>query len=653
MRKTAYLLVVVVLLLAAPVFAQGPFNDVPTDHWAYDAVNKLQKDGIVIGYPDGTFGGKRAMSRYEFATAVARMLPLLNPDLSAYVSKSDLQNAIAGIKVPEMPDLSTFATKADVDAIKKLVDEFRDEIAALGVDVDALKRDVAALCARVDAIEAEQKRVRITGDANVFAIATAAEKGIPIDLDQRNLNSFDGTARKDTLIRNIGVVKDFDLTITGRVSQTTTAVATINYGDYLNYLGFVDDYIGGARPTSKAAISGAERQSDGFFDETKHDTLSDSFFPYYLYINTGLCKGSLTVGRFPLQWTPYTLKMIDVDSYTSILKTDDGNYPMDGIKAAYNFGGVDVTLFAAKNDENDYLLNGLTGQPTLAAAFQTTGDLGGHGVGGLNTDFNNPITQSAGGRVTFGTPWKGVLGASFYQAWSESNWVAGIDDQAQVFGADLTIPFGKYGFVGSWTQSNALKNDRAGVSADNHDVDDDNTAWDAKVNGSFGKLGVGVGYKSIGRNFAAAGAWDKIGRWTNPTDVQGPYVDISLPIARKLKVALNGEFLTIIDNTAGLVGAGMREDSNITKAEAGVQWGMSAMNQMVLGYQWVQYSPDAPRLDDGVESYLTLGWAHQFSANAGFKVGYQFVNWDGGKNHIAYGRDYKGGVTVAQFGVSF
>jgi len=75
MRKTAYLLVVVVLLLAAPAFAQGPFNDVPTDHWSYDAVNKLQKEGIVIGYPDGTFGGKRAMSRYEFATAIARMLP--------------------------------------------------------------------------------------------------------------------------------------------------------------------------------------------------------------------------------------------------------------------------------------------------------------------------------------------------------------------------------------------------------------------------------------------------------------------------------------------------------------------------------------------------------------------------------------------------
>jgi hypothetical protein len=644
MRKTAYLLVVVVLLLAAPVFAQGPFNDVPTDHWAYDAVNKLQKDGIVIGYPDGTFGGKRAMSRYEFATAIARMLPLIGgQDLSSYATKSELQNAIAGIKIPEMPDLSTYATKADVDAIKKLVDEFRDEIAALGVDVDALKRDVAALSARVDAIEAEMKRVRFTGDVNIFGIATSAQKGDPIDVDQRNLNgaAVSETKNNDTLLRNVGVVKDFDLNIVGRVSQTTTAVATINYGDYLNYLGFVDDYVGGHRATSTSSVSSP-------LISGASTSLSDAFFPYYLYINTGLCgKGSLTMGRFPLQWTPYTLKKIDVDSYTSILKTDDGNYPVDGIKAAYNFGGVDVTLFAAKNDENNYLVNGLTGQPTLADGNFTTNDIGGHSVGGLTTQ----ITQSAGGRVTFGTPWKGVIGLTYYQAWSEGAW-AGLSsqDQAQVYGADLNIPFGKFGFVGSWTKSNALKNDRV---AGARDITDDNVAWDGKLTATFGKLGIGAGYKSIGRNFTAAGAWDKIGRWTNPSDVKGPYVDITIPIARKLKLALNGEMLTAIDNLSGLpIGT---NDSQVTKAEAGVKWGMSNTNSMVLGYEWVKWNPSMARIHTGTESYLTLGWAHQMSANAGFKVGYQFVNWDGGRNLIPYApaTDYKGGVAVAQFGVSF
>ena len=658
MRKTAYLLIVAVLVLAAPVVAQGPFNDVPTDHWAYEAVNKLQTDGIVIGYPDGTFGGKRAMSRYEFATAIARILPLFrDQDLSSYATKSDLASAIAGIpKAPDV-DLSKYATKADVDAIKRLVDEFRDEIAALGVDVDALKRDVAALCARVDALEADAKRVRWTGDVNVFGIATATEKGYPFDLDERATtgSSTSGYGKRDTLLRNIGVVKDFDLNVVGRISQTTTAKATINYGSYLNYLGFVDDYIGGPRPTSKV---------DPGSPAHKANTLSDGFFPYYLYIATGLGKGSFEIGRFPLQFTPYTLKMIDVDSYTSILKTDDGNYPVDGVKAGYNFGGVDVTLFAVKNDQNDYLANGLTGQPTAGLTGNNT-KAGyqvplfakspaftpqGHAVGLLD----ELITQSAGARATFGTPWKGIIGLNYYSAWSEPAWSVSTAtyDQARVYGADLAVPFGKWGVAGSWTKSDTLKNDRAVAAV--KDNTEDNTAWDAKFNGSFGKLSAAAGYKSIQRNFAAAGAWDKIGRWTNPTDVKGPYVDFAYPIGRKLKVALNGESLSLIDRINATPGRWGKANDTVTKAEAGVKWGISKSNSLDLGYEWVQYSLDKGAFKSADESYLTIGWAHQMSPNAGLKLGYQFINYSDGKTSSGpYEGNYRGGLAVAQFGVSF
>ena len=117
------------------------------------------------------------------------------------------------------------------------------------------------------------------------------------------------------------------------------------------------------------------------------------------------------------------------------------------------------------------------------------------------------------------------------------------------------------------------------------------------LNGSFGKLGAAAGYKNIGRNFAAAGAWDKIGRWTNPVDVQGPYLDLTYPIARKLRVALNGEFLTMIDDARGLkfdgtpnLGWGAKDDT-IIKAEAGLQWGISRANSLDLGYQWIRVQP--------------------------------------------------------------
>lgn len=637
MKKMTFVLVALLCVCSIPVFAQGPFTDVPTDHWAYDAVNQLQQDGIIIGYPDGTFGGKRTITRYEFAVAIARVVDYLGGATSpaAGVSQAQLDKALEGYakksEIPTVPTLANLASKSDLDQVRKLVDEFRDELAALGVDVDALKRDVAALSCRVDVLEAEVNRVKVTGNANVFAITDmnkSAGNVQAVDLDNRTI------AQDKNLGNSVGVVKDLDLNIVGRVSCATTVNATINYGDYLNYVRYVDDYVDGARPTAKTDVQDTKQFTDGFF-------------PYYAYINAALCKGSLSVGRFPIAFTPYTLKKIDVDAYTNILKTDDGYYPMDGVSLATAFGGVDVTLFAAKNDENDYLKNGLTGQPLWIGAngvdMGTFSQVKGHSVGGIN----GLITQSAGFRGTFGIPWAGKMGLTYYQAWS--NTAVGNYDQARVYGADLSIPVGAYSFSGSYTQSNTLAAGNATVD----DITDDGVAWDGKFGAQFGKLSADAGYKSIGSNFAAAGAWDKIGHWTNPVNVKGPYADFTYPIMSNLKVVLNGEYLTVIDPSSWTGNNALTRDDQIIKAEGGVQWGISKANSLALGYQWVKFTPDNSALDNGIESYLTIGWAHQVNPDSSVKIGYQFINWDGGANSIVYGPDYRAGLGVVQFGVSF
>jgi hypothetical protein len=66
------------------------FPDVPANHWAYEAVNTMASQGIIEGYPDGTFGGDRSMTRYEFATLVYRALQkgvTMNADISRLVSE--------------------------------------------------------------------------------------------------------------------------------------------------------------------------------------------------------------------------------------------------------------------------------------------------------------------------------------------------------------------------------------------------------------------------------------------------------------------------------------------------------------------------------------------------------------------------------------
>ena len=90
---------------ALPVLA-NPFVDVPLNHWAYDAVQSLAAKGIIIGYPDGTFGGNRAMTRYEFAMAAARGLAYMEQRI----------------------DEAGFATQEDVAMLEKLVQEFADEL---------------------------------------------------------------------------------------------------------------------------------------------------------------------------------------------------------------------------------------------------------------------------------------------------------------------------------------------------------------------------------------------------------------------------------------------------------------------------------------------------------------------------------------------
>ena len=50
------------------------FPDVPENHWAYDYVATLAGNGVIVGYPDGQFGGDRMMTRYEMAALIYRAM---------------------------------------------------------------------------------------------------------------------------------------------------------------------------------------------------------------------------------------------------------------------------------------------------------------------------------------------------------------------------------------------------------------------------------------------------------------------------------------------------------------------------------------------------------------------------------------------------
>jgi len=125
----------------APERAQ--FEDVPAGHWAYNALNKLAAAGIVEGYPpSGNYLGNRALTRYEFAVAIARLLERFPQGFDA-TTINDRLTALEGrtAPTPVAPDI----TRAEViDLIDQLRREFRDELARMGARVDGLEARLTA-----------------------------------------------------------------------------------------------------------------------------------------------------------------------------------------------------------------------------------------------------------------------------------------------------------------------------------------------------------------------------------------------------------------------------------------------------------------------------------------------------------------------------
>lgn len=121
---------------AFTVSAANPFADVDTSSWAYQAVSHLSDQGVVDGYPDGTFKGDKNVSRYELAQIIARLMAKedsLNDSQKAVVQKlsaeyaDDLQNL--GVRVKELEkktgNLSTI-TELRVQDIPRYDNVYKD-----------------------------------------------------------------------------------------------------------------------------------------------------------------------------------------------------------------------------------------------------------------------------------------------------------------------------------------------------------------------------------------------------------------------------------------------------------------------------------------------------------------------------------------------
>jgi len=134
---------VVLTLLSISVLSLAAFRDIPKGHWAEGYVQKLEEIGVVTGFPDGTYRGDEAITRYQIALYIVRTLDYVEGLLSDKQAQIDqLSNRTDLLEEYANQIYDTLGTKADSAAVQQLYDELYAEIAKLQNDVEMQFEDV-------------------------------------------------------------------------------------------------------------------------------------------------------------------------------------------------------------------------------------------------------------------------------------------------------------------------------------------------------------------------------------------------------------------------------------------------------------------------------------------------------------------------------
>ncbi|HIK27825.1 MAG: iron uptake porin [Oscillatoriaceae bacterium SKW80] len=154
-------------------------SDVQPTDWAFQALqNLVERYGCIAGYPDGSFRGNRAMTRYEFAAGLNACLETITQLIGS-------------------ADTSRLATREDLAVLQRLMEEFSSELATLRGRVDSLE-------ARTAELEANQfsTTTKLNGEI-IFAVADSFGKdtNTATIIGQRTRLNFDTSFTGEDLLR--------------------------------------------------------------------------------------------------------------------------------------------------------------------------------------------------------------------------------------------------------------------------------------------------------------------------------------------------------------------------------------------------------------------------------------------------------------------
>lgn len=637
MKRSTKLALSLVLAVgaAAPAFAQDNFPDVPANHWAYEALARMKRDGLLVGYPDGLYRGGRPASRYELAVAMhavytnlknitdgldaqIRAMQAPNPDIQA------LKDAVAALQ-SDVAALKGYGD--DIAALKRAAEVFDRELKSLGVDVEAMKKDLGDLAGRVRALENKKPPIEVSGDVNLLILAGNSQGDTPgLSMDGRTygINNVGGTAG---LTDDLNILHEAAFTVTGTNATGVKFTGTGVIGNMLS----ATDGTGINNSFGSQSTLPAGRYSDGVASDIYLQNLEVSLGSSVLGKHL-----DVVAGRLNIKADPWSFQRPDTTSYYSNERWDNGKYTMDGASVGFKLFGAKIGAFGGRNSER-FSVNGVDvnqvvlGNNRVAGNPTTVLDTSDETINAPGALSANDVDRTLG--LTINTPLTRVGNLNLSYLWLDSDnnipGVVGTDlfgiagaNRVEVYGGNADFTFGRFKVGGSYHKSDINSNSSSLV-------DDDNDAFDASVGYKGNRFDVYGKYREVGVNYVAPGDWGRLGILRNPANIRGFQFGGSLNINNLLVLSGGGEISTGLNDGSAISGVGspFDGDTEINSYSVRLDYKLNPNVSLYGAFEDTRFAGLANgAAGNGVAKYrfATVGLGYGLSESAKINLSYQY-----------------------------
>ncbi|MBI5812735.1 MAG: S-layer homology domain-containing protein [Meiothermus silvanus] len=237
MKKRLVILLAGLLTVLSMGFGSAQFSDVPAGHWAKEAVEAIAAQGLIVGFPDGTFRGNENLTRYQAALIIYRLLQQLQGQQGQPAPKMDeetlntIRNAVQelaaelaalGVRVSALEDNA--ASKDDIARLEAAIEELKgmkaqpgqgmdqqalsdlaDRVEAASVAADTALAQAQQLADRLDAVEGDVATVKTQLEADADSIRALNELSVLLNQDVLSLQD-----RVTALEKSVGTLSETD-----------------------------------------------------------------------------------------------------------------------------------------------------------------------------------------------------------------------------------------------------------------------------------------------------------------------------------------------------------------------------------------------------------------------------------------------------------